>query len=62
MNLLNKMNISTKVFSGFAVVLVLLIAIATISLLSLVGADRNFKNYRALAPRPTRSAGFRPTC
>jgi signal transduction histidine kinase/CheY-like chemotaxis protein len=56
MNLLNKFNISTRVFSGFGIVLVLLIAIATISLLSLVGADRNVKIYRALA-RQTNAEG-----
>ena len=56
MNLLGKLNISTKVFSGFGIVLSLLIAIAVISLISLVGADRNFKGYRALA-RQTNAEG-----
>jgi methyl-accepting chemotaxis protein len=54
--IVNKLKISTKVFSGFGIVLSLLIVISAISLLSLVGADRNFKGYRALA-RQTNAEG-----
>jgi signal transduction histidine kinase/DNA-binding response OmpR family regulator len=56
MAILNNLKISTKVFSGFGIVLSLLIAIAAISMVSLVGADRNFKGYRALA-RQTNAEG-----
>ena len=50
------MNISTKVFSGFGIVLFLLLVIAAVSLVSLFRADTNFKNYRALA-RQTNAEG-----
>jgi signal transduction histidine kinase/DNA-binding response OmpR family regulator len=56
MKFLDKLKISTKVFSGFGIVLSLLIVLAVISLISLVGADRNFKGYRALA-RQTNAEG-----
>jgi signal transduction histidine kinase/CheY-like chemotaxis protein len=56
MNVLKRLNISTKVFVGFGVMLVLLLALASVSLFSLVGADRNFKSYRALA-RQTNADG-----
>lgn len=56
MAIVNKLKISTKVFSGFGIVLSLLVAIAVISLISLVGADRNFKEYRVLA-RQTNADG-----
>jgi len=56
MRLLNRLNISTKVFSGFGIVLFLLLAIAMVSLVSLFNADRNFKSYRALA-RQTNAEG-----
>jgi len=54
--ILNKLKISTKVFSGFGIVLLLLLVVAVISLISLIGADRNFKGYRALA-RQTNAEG-----
>jgi methyl-accepting chemotaxis protein len=56
MRLLNRLNISTKVFSGFEIVLLLLLLISAVSLFSLVGADRNLKSYRALA-RQTNAEG-----
>ena len=56
MNLLNRINISTKVFLGFGIILVLLLLISVVNLVSLVGADRNFKAYRALA-RQTNTDG-----
>jgi signal transduction histidine kinase/DNA-binding response OmpR family regulator len=56
MRLLNRLNISTKVFSGFGIVILLLLLISAVSLISLVGADRNLKNYRALA-RQTNAEG-----
>jgi signal transduction histidine kinase/DNA-binding response OmpR family regulator len=56
MNVLKRLNISTKVFVGFGVMLALLLALASVSLFSLVGADRNFKSYRALA-RQTNADG-----
>jgi signal transduction histidine kinase/CheY-like chemotaxis protein len=56
MNLLKRLNISTKVFVGFGLILLLLLAIATVSLMSLRSADRNFKSYRALA-RQTNADG-----
>lgn len=49
MRLLNRINISTKVFVGFGIVLGLLLLITVVSTVSLIGADRNFKSYRALA-------------
>jgi len=56
MRLLNRIKISTKVFTGFAIVLLLLLLISTISLLSLIGAAQNLMNYRALA-RQTNAEG-----
>ena len=56
MNVLNKINISAKVFLGFGIVIFLLLLISTVSLISLVGADINFKNYRTLA-RQTNADG-----
>ena len=56
MNLLNRLKISTKVFVGFAVVLSLLVVIVSVSLYSLVAANENFQEYRALA-RQTNAEG-----
>ena len=56
MNLFNRIKISTKVFSGFGINLLLLMVISAISLFSLFGADRNLKRYRALA-RQTNAEG-----
>jgi signal transduction histidine kinase/CheY-like chemotaxis protein/CHASE3 domain sensor protein len=56
MRLLNRLKISTQVFSGFGIVLLLLLLISAVSLLSLVGADRNLKSYRSLA-RQTNAEG-----
>jgi signal transduction histidine kinase/DNA-binding response OmpR family regulator len=56
MRFLNRIKISTKVFSGFGIVLLLLLVISAVSMYSLVGADRNLKNYRALA-RQTNAEG-----
>ncbi len=44
-----KGRISTKVFTGFTLVLVLLAIIAVVSVTNLMGADRYFKEYRSLA-------------
>lgn len=49
MNLLNRLKISLKVFGGFAVILVLLLAVSVVSVLSLNMADETFQQYRALA-------------
>ncbi len=56
MRLLNKISISTKVFSGFSIILLLLLIISAVSLTSLYRADSNFKQYRALA-RQTNADG-----
>jgi signal transduction histidine kinase len=56
MRIFDKINISTKVITGFAVVVALLIIISVVSLIGLMGADRNFKDYRALA-RQTNAEG-----
>ena len=56
MNVLNRLNISTKVFLGFGIILLLLLMIAAISMFSLMGADKNFKTYRTLA-RQTNADG-----
>jgi signal transduction histidine kinase/ActR/RegA family two-component response regulator len=56
MRLLNNLSISTKVFSGFAIILLLLLIISAVSLSSLYRADQNFKQYRSLA-RQTNAAG-----
>jgi signal transduction histidine kinase/DNA-binding response OmpR family regulator len=56
MRILNRLNISTKVFSGFGIMLFLLLAIASVSLASLYAADHNFKSYRSLA-RQTNAEG-----
>jgi signal transduction histidine kinase/DNA-binding response OmpR family regulator len=56
MRLLNRINISTKVFLGFAIVLGLLLAISVVSVYSLLGAEENFVNYRSLA-RQTNAEG-----
>ena len=56
MRLLNRIKISTKVFSGFAIILTLLLIISAVSMTSLINADKNFKNYRSLA-RQTNADG-----
>jgi len=56
MRLLNRIRISTKVFSGFAIILLLLLIISAVSLYSLISADNNFKKYRSLA-RQTNADG-----
>ena len=56
MRLLNRIRISTKVFTGFGIILFLLLMISAVSMSSLVGADRNLKSYRALA-RQTNAEG-----
>ena len=56
MRLLDRLNISTKVFSGFGIVLFLLLVISVVSMVSLFRADRNLKDYRALA-RQTNADG-----
>ena len=56
MRLLDRIQISTKVFSGFGIVLALLLLISLLSWLSLDGAERNLKSYRALA-RQTNAEG-----
>ncbi len=56
MRLLNNFSISKKVFSGFAIILLLLLIISTVSLSSLYQADQNFKQYRSLA-RQTNADG-----
>jgi signal transduction histidine kinase/DNA-binding response OmpR family regulator len=49
MTLFSNKSISTKVLTGFGIVLSLLVGISIVSLVSLVNADRHFKDYRALA-------------
>ena len=56
MKIFDRINISTKVMTGFAVVVALLVIISTVSLIGLMGADRNFKDYRSLA-RQTNAKG-----
>jgi signal transduction histidine kinase/DNA-binding response OmpR family regulator len=56
MRLLNRFRISTRVFSGFAIILLLLLIISAGSLSSLISADKNFKKYRSLA-RQTNADG-----
>jgi len=56
MRLLNSISISTKVFSGFGTILLLLLIISAVSLSSLYRADKNFKHYRSLA-RQTNADG-----
>jgi signal transduction histidine kinase/DNA-binding response OmpR family regulator/CHASE3 domain sensor protein len=56
MNPLNRINISTKVFLGFGIVLAFLLLISMVSMVSLVRADKNFKSYRTLA-RQTNADG-----
>ena len=56
MRLLNRLNISTKVFLGFGIMMLLMLVIAAVSLVSLFKADSNFKSYRSLA-RQTNAEG-----
>ena len=62
MRLLNRINISTKVFLGFGIVLFLLLLISVVSTISLSAADRSFKSYRSSRGRPMRMGGSRQTC
>ncbi len=61
MRLLNRIRISTKVFSGFAIILLLLLIISAVSLYSIISADNNFKKYRSLARQTNADGRFRPT-
>jgi len=56
MSMFKSSSISTKVTIGFGVILLLLIIISSVSLFSLWGADRHFKEYRGLA-RQTNANG-----
>ena len=56
MNKLAGTRISTMVFFGFGAVVTLLLIVTTVSLVSLLRADSNFKQYRALA-RQTNAEG-----
>jgi signal transduction histidine kinase/DNA-binding response OmpR family regulator len=56
MPILNRIKISTKVFLGFGIVITLLLAISLVSVISLLGAEENFINYRSLA-RQTNAEG-----
>ena len=56
MRIFDNINISTKVITGFAIVVVLLIVISSVSLIGLMGADKYFKDYRSLA-RQTNAKG-----
>ena len=49
MNLFSNARISTKILTGFGVVVILLVIISTVSLVNLVSADKHFRDYRALA-------------
>ncbi|WP_417815099.1 methyl-accepting chemotaxis protein [Thalassospira alkalitolerans] len=46
---LKRIKIATKVFSGFGLMLVLLIAVSAVSVISLTDADDNFTQYRQIA-------------
>jgi CHASE3 domain sensor protein len=56
MNLLKNLKIAPKVFGGFGIVIVLLIAVAGIGEISLVESSDNFQRYREIA-RQTNQAG-----
>ena len=56
MRIFDRINISTKVMTGFGVVVMLLVVISAVSLVGLMGADRHFKDYRSLA-RQTNAKG-----
>ncbi len=56
MDFLKKFRISTKVFTGFGAVLLLLTVVAFVGVINLNGADTNFSHYRSLA-RETNQAG-----
>jgi methyl-accepting chemotaxis protein len=56
MKIFAKSSISTKVLAGFGVVVTLLVIISAVSLVSLMTADRHFKDYRSLA-RQTNADG-----
>jgi len=56
MRIFDRINISTKVMTGFAVVVALLVVISAVSLIGLMGADTHFKDYRSLA-RQTNAKG-----
>ncbi|RKY18969.1 MAG: hypothetical protein DRQ55_11900 [Planctomycetota bacterium] len=56
MRLLNRLNISTKVFTGFGIVLALLLLISVVSVVELLDAQNNLRDYRVLA-RQTNAEG-----
>jgi signal transduction histidine kinase/DNA-binding response OmpR family regulator len=56
MHFLNRINISTKVFLGFGIILGLLLTISIVSLVGLLRAEDNLKSYRSLA-RQTNADG-----
>jgi signal transduction histidine kinase/DNA-binding response OmpR family regulator len=56
MRIFDRINISTKVMTGFAIVVALLVIISAVSLIGLMGADTRFKDYRSLA-RQTNAKG-----
>jgi signal transduction histidine kinase/CHASE3 domain sensor protein len=56
MNVLNRYSITTQVFVGFGLILVLLVAISVVSLVNLRGAEQNLSTYRQLA-RQTNAEG-----
>ena len=56
MSLFANAKISTKILTGFGVVVLLLVIISAVSLVNLSSADKNFRDYRALA-RQTNADG-----
>jgi signal transduction histidine kinase/DNA-binding response OmpR family regulator len=56
MELFANRSISTKVLTGFGIVIVLLVGISIVSLISLTDADRHFKDYRVLARQTVAAA------
>ncbi len=55
-NLLKRFKIKTKILSGFALVLLLSIVLAAITISSLNGSHEHFSEYRALARQTAESA------
>ncbi len=49
MNLFANAKISTKILTGFGVVVILLVIISAVSLFNLINADKYFRDYRVLA-------------
>jgi signal transduction histidine kinase/DNA-binding response OmpR family regulator len=56
MELFANKSISTKVLTGFGIVILLLVGISIVSLISLTDADRHFKDYRVLARQTVAAA------